>query len=772
MKKNLSTIIALLLGFAHVPAAPAAPRAQVPQQQQQPAQQQQPTPMPSPSPSNEADEDVVRITSNLVQFDAVVTDKQGRLVTDLRPEDFEVFIDGKRQEITNFSLVSNETATVTERPAARGDKTATLLPPPPPVPLRASQVRRTIALVADDLGTSFEDLIFVRRALKKFVDEQMQPGDLVAIMRTSAGVGALQQFTTDKQLLYRAIEHVRWNPQGRAGISAFAAIEQDPLRQASAVGGNTSGQPGSDSSGGDSSGSDARDSAADLEEFREGLFTVGTLGALNFIVRGMRELPGRKSVVVFSDGFSIRQDPKNSNDTKNTERIFENLRRLTDLANRASVVIYTMDARGLPALSLTAADQITPSRGGPVSDALNDRRDAYFNNQEGLAYLAQQTGGLFIRNTNDLGSGVRRVLEDQKGYYLIGFRPGEGVFDSLKGRTRFNKLEVKVKREGLRLRTRAGFYNYTEEQLKPTTPRTRSEQILAAITSPLTSGELSLRLTSLFNSPSEKNGVVDSLLHIDMSQFKFTDEADGWKKAVVDVVAIVFGENGQVIDEINRTETVRARDDMLRRILSSGLVYVMKVPVKRPGAYQLRVAVRDAVTEKLGSASQFIEVPDLKKDRLALSGIFMTEPAESAAPQAPAAAPSATTTREGSSDATAASGGVNPLRDATVRRFRAGSQVDFLYDIYNARVDRATSRPQLQTQALVFRDGRPVFTGSVQSYDPGGQTDMSHLQAGARLGLGAGFAPGEYVLQVVVTDALAKGKTRTATQWIDFEVVK
>jgi VWFA-related protein len=771
-KKNLSTIIALLLLPAHVPVASAARRAQA---TQQPArQQQQPTPTPQPSPAlRQGDEDVVRITSNLVQFDAIVTDKQGRLVTDLRPEDFDVFIDGKRQEITNFSFVSNETVTIAERPAAHGDKTAT--PPPPPVPLRASQVRRTIALVADDLGTSFEDIVYVRRALKKFVDEQMQPGDLVAIMRTSAGIGALQQFTTDKQLLYRAIEHVRWNPQGRAGVSAFAPIEQAPLKQTSPFGANApgSGRPGGRNGGSgsdDNSGSEERDPSAELEDFRQGIFTVGTLGALNFIVRGMRELPGRKSVVVFSDGFSITQDPKNSKDTRNTERILENLRRLTDLANRASVIIYTMDARGLPTLGLTAADQVNPTGGGPVSDGLDARRDEYLNNQEGLAYLARQTGGLFIRNTNDLGGGVRRVLEDQKGYYLIGFRPGEGVFDSLKGRARFNKLEVKVRREGTRLRTRAGFYNYTEEQFKPTTPRTRSEQIMAAITSPLTSGELSLRLTSLFNSPSEKNGVVDSLLHIDMSQVKFTDDADGWKKAVIDVVAIIFGENGQVVNEINRTETVRAREDMFRRILSEGLVYIMKVPVKKPGAYQLRVAVRDAVTEKLGSASQFIEVPDLKKDRLALSGIFMMEPESSAAlrQQPPA---SATTKREGG-DASATVDGVNPLRDATVRRFRAGTQVNCLYDIYNARIDPNTSRPQLQTQALVFRDGRPIFTGPVQTFDATGQTDMLHLRGGAALMLGAGFAPGDYVLQVIVNDTLVKGNNRTATQWIDFEVVK
>ena len=753
MKRELSLALALLLAAAHAPAQTPAPTPPQTAPAARPQQQPAAAPTPTPTPGGDDDEEVVRITSNLVQFDAVVTDKQGRLITDLRPEDFEVYVDGKRQEITNFSFVATDpaAAAAARAAAAPAERTAA---PLPPVPLRASQVRRTIALVADDLGTSFSDIAGVRRALKKFVDEQMRPGDLVAIMRTSAGVGALQQFTTDKQILYRAIERVRWNPQGRAGIGTFAPVERDPLAQAGGAAGGGS-RPGGGNTG---ENEEARDVAADIEEFREGIFTVGTLGALNFIVRGMRELPGRKSVVVFSGGFQVFKDPRNPNDLRDSDRVVESLRRLTDQANRASVVIYTMDARGLAVTGLTAADSYAPGR-QPDFSALNDRTEALLRGREGLSFLAEQTGGIFISNTNDLGRGMERVLEDQRGFYLIGFRPSEDVFQPLQGRTRFNKFEVKLRRAGMSVRTRAGFYGYAEAERRPA-PRTRTEQLLAALTSPLTSGELSLRLTSLFSSPSEKVGVVDSLLHMDASQFKLTDEADGWKKAVIDVVAITFGEDGQVLDEINRTETVRVRGEALRQLLSEGLVYMMKVPVRKPGAYQLRVAVRDTQTEKLGSASQFIEVPDLKKDRLALSGIFIATADETpAAGAAGAAAP-------------AAAAPPDPLRDATVRRFRQGAKVDFIYHIYNAKVDRATGRPSLRTQARLFREGQPVFAGPQIPYNPGPQTNMSRLQGGSRLQLGAQLPPGDYVLQVVVTDDLAKGSRATATQWIDFEIVK
>jgi VWFA-related protein len=710
--------------------------AQTPQQQPPP-----PTPTPAVPPDAPADDDddVVRITANLVQFDAVVTDKQGRLVNDLRPEDFEVLVDGRPQTVTNFSFVLTD-AGAPPAPAPRAEGAAG---PLPAAALRPGQVGRTIALVVDDLGTSFDSLIYVRRALKKFVDEQMQPGDLVAIMQTGRSTGALQQFTTDRQLLHRAIERVRWNPIGRSDPSAFKPIEPDDkgnLREelSGPAAGNDNETEGLD-----------RDPRDLLAELRTEIFVGGTLGALDYIVKGMRELPGRKSVVMFSDGVQAYVQ----GDQVESSRISEKLRRLADSANRASVVIYTMDPRGLPTLQLTAADNLMPTMGGASATrdqgefaALTASRSYdFYESQAGLKRLARDTGGLFIGNTNDLGGGLRRVLDDQKGYYLIGFRPDERVFDSAGGRPHYNKFEVKIKRAGLNVRSRSGFYGYKEGE----TPRhalSRVEQLQAAIASPLSYGDIGLRLTSLFNSPrGAKVPIVDSLLHIDMGQLQFRDEG-GWKKAVLDVVALTYDEDGRVVDLVNRTETVRARDDVYRDILANGLVYAVKVPVRKPGAYQLRVAVRDAASEKVGAAGQFLIVPDVAKGRLGLSGIFaslITRPA-----------------------------GATPLRDAAVRRFRQGSHVQFQYHIYNATVDRASGRTHLRTRVRLFRDGVEVLAGVPGEFDPAGQKDLSHLLAASSLRIGTSLEPGAYVLQVLVTDELAKGKGRTATQWIDFEVVR
>ncbi|MDQ3743505.1 MAG: hypothetical protein M3444_03895, partial [Acidobacteriota bacterium] len=167
MKRQTSLIATLLLlslfaqAFGQTPQATPAPQTQTPAPAQQPLPATQ---RPAPTPQEESDEEVVRITSNLVQFDAVVTDKQGHPVTDLRPEDFEVYANGRKQEVTNFSYINaGPGAFAAPAPSPRAaDKSA---PPVSPARLKPGQVRRTVALVVDDLGTSWESTNYVRQAL-------------------------------------------------------------------------------------------------------------------------------------------------------------------------------------------------------------------------------------------------------------------------------------------------------------------------------------------------------------------------------------------------------------------------------------------------------------------------------------------------------------------------------------------------------------------------------------------------------------------------------
>jgi VWFA-related protein len=591
----------------------------------------------------------------------------------------------------------------------------------------------------------------------------MQPGDLAAVIRTSAGMGALQQFTSDKRLLHTAIDRVRWYPRGSVGTGSFAPIQIDPLtlleRQSPLVDLRT-GKPVPGQGSKEDPGRLAR-----IEEYRtDQTFSVGTLGALNFIIKGMGALPGRKSVVMFSEGFQLY-------DLKKLElkhRVLEELRRLTDMANRASVIIYTIDARGLPTLGLTAEDNTSNLSTEEVSRYLTRRGGDYLHSQAVLNYLSHETGGFAVSNRNDLAAGVERILADQRGFYLIGFRPDEKTFARGTGRPRFNELRVKVKRAGASVRTRAGFFGVTDAEAARPVARTRIGQLFGALSSPVASGDMSLRLTSIFSADPQKGSVISSLMHIDMSGFRFSEEPDGWHRADIDVVALTVGDGGNVVDEVNRTETVRVRGETLRRVLEDGLIYVIAVPVKQPGAYHLRAAVRDAATEKLGSASQFIEVPDLRKNRLALSGLVMEGSGYSA--------------ETGAASGAARGAGIEPLNapdpmgNAAVRRFRQESLVDYHLDVYNARTTRATGRTQLRTQMRIFREGELVFAGRVTPLDPGGQSRQegtaTRVQVSSRFRLGTDLRPGEYVLQVVVTDALAEGKDATAAAWTDFEIIK
>src|SRR6185436_16389009 len=188
---------------------------------------------PTQQPKTGAD-DVVKISTTLIQVDATVLDKKGKPVKGLTADDFEIYENSKKQPITNFAFVELETDKSTEPFVTRRVPNA-VAAPLGPSRLRPEQVHRTVALVVDDLGLSVPSIDVVKSSLKKFVDEQMQPGDVVAIIRTGSGAGALQQFTSDKRILYAAIDRVRWNPHGRSGINLFA-VADPALAGASNVG--------------------------------------------------------------------------------------------------------------------------------------------------------------------------------------------------------------------------------------------------------------------------------------------------------------------------------------------------------------------------------------------------------------------------------------------------------------------------------------------------------------------------------------------------------
>ncbi|MGB2753060.1 MAG: VWA domain-containing protein [Pyrinomonadaceae bacterium] len=685
------------------------------------------TPTPKPTPP---DDDVVKISTNLIQIDVTVTDAKGKPITDLKPNEIEIFENGEKQKVSNFSFVSS-----VKEITQQGKPTGTGIPIPTQK-LRPEQIRRTIALVVDDLSLSFESAYHTRAALKKFVDEQMQDGDLVAIVRTGAGIGALQQFTGDKRMLYAAIERVKWNPQGTGGVSAFAPIEATPET-------DTTGDEATEETVPTGTGQS-------LDDFRSAVFATGTLGALKYIVSGMGELPGRKSVILFSDGFKMFETTEDG--FQESGRVMDFLKQLVETANRASVVFYTVDARGLQPAGFTAADNISNTSPDAMNAQAQSRRDQLIDTQEGLSFLAEETGGLAIKNNNDLSGGVRRVLDDQS-YYLVGYEPDADTFDPVK--RKFNALTVKVLRPGATVRYRSGFFNVADRD-KPTvtTTQTTGQQLNAALVSPFAVSGIGLRLNALFGDDAKTGPFVRSLLHINAADLKFTDAPDGNKKASFDVLAVSFGDNGQPVDQLGKTYVISIKPAAYAKMAANGFVYHFAFPIKTAGAYQYRVAIKDS-SGKIGSASQFIEVPDLKKKRLTLSSIILENLSND----------DWLRKRDNAETRIA----TDPMSDTALRRIKTNSVMRYGLEIYNAKIGSA-KQPQLQTKIRVFRDGKLLLDGTQKPFELFGQTDMTHLKLTGAVAIGEKMLPGDYVLQLIVTDTLAKTKQQIATQFVEFEV--
>jgi VWFA-related protein len=651
-------------------------------------------------------ESVFRVSVDLVQVDAVVTNSKDEPVTNLKAEDFVIFQDGVPQEITHFSFIRTVEAVMPAKkaPAVRGDAQPAL--PAPPMPVKRERVRRTIALVVDDLGLSGEYAHRLRQWIKKWLDEEMQPNDLVAVMRTGGGVGALHQFTNDKRMLYAAADLITYNATSRVPFS-----DSDP----------TSAQISTDGRG---------IALPIVSEERDLIFTKFTISSIQNVVDGLRDLPGRKSIILFSESLKLKFDACGGQSQGRDVAMKEPLRRLIDSANRSSVVIHAIDPRGLIV-------------GGDIC--------ALLASQDGMSILAQQTGGLFISNHNDIVRAIKTVAEDGDGYYLIGYPPdAKTVSEMKKGKPKIHKIQVRVKRPGLHVRSRTEFFSAPDSKTS-TNLLARQERVGQALRSPFAVGELRVRLTALFWQTKDEKPLISALLHFDADKLSFSEEPDGWHKAAIEVTAALFGSDGQQVDFADKTWNLQAKGYTYEYMKKNGISFLMNVPVKEAGVYQMRLVLRDTATGQLGSATQVIEVPNVRDGKLALSGILMAadkSKSEAAVNQA-----------EGMIDE------AESKKTAAVRIFESGETIAWAYQILNAKTEKG-EKPQVQAQVRLFCEGKEVYEGMpavIESPQGGAKrmiaVDQLYLKQ---------LPPGYYVLQIAVNDMLAKER-KPAVQSINFD---
>lgn len=673
-----------------------------------------------------------RVGVDVIRLDAVVTDQAGNHVTDLTLDDFEVRQDGVLQPLTLAQYVDlRRPAPASAALPARRAGGGTAPPHAAPSRLTREGVQRTIVLVIDDLGIAWENLEATRKALRRFVDDDVQPGDLVAVVRTGASWGALQQLTTDRRVLHAAIDEVRWTALSRRGVGPFTPLNAWLPTSGPGNGNIGFGNP------------DPLD-MGQLDELRESMSASASLSALAVAARAVRDLPGRKAIIWVSEGFSLleRRDELGRSVRQPDTRVRDALDALYDRAFRGGAVIYTLDPRGLQSGGLTAEDN-TKSLGTSATEAGGTvRRWGLLLSQDTLGAIAEQTGGFAVLNTNDLSGGFTRILEDQRGYYVLGYTPPAGTFAPASRTTRYRSISVKVRRPGLRVRTRRGFVGIEDRERDPVAAISPRQALHEAALSPFGATDVDVRATLLPGYRAGAGASVRAMLHIDTSDLTFAPDERGVGRARVDVLGLVLEETGRPVTGRASQFSITLNADAAQA-RGAGVVYSLVVPLPRPGGFQVRFAVRDQASGAMGAAGEFVAVPDLSKGTLALSGIVVGEESQAAL------TPDDDTAAEGHSSHPA------------LRVFRPGSRIVYTYEIYNAPAS-------VESRVAIWRDGRPYFAAPPATLRPRAE-GVTAVAGGLRLG--EAMPPGDYLLEVTAaTRAGAPGNTRSASQWTSFQV--
>jgi hypothetical protein len=431
-------------------------------------------------------------------------------------------------------------------------------------------------------------------------------------------------------------------------------------------------------------------------------------------------------VVFVSEGFYLATPGTWLNDAR------PDVDHVIDTANRGGVVMYGIDPRGLvnPSMAAFTAERSgsDPSYTGtsmsivPPSSFVASR--ALFETQGSLEYLAGQTGGFAVVNHNDLAGGLARIGADTRGYYLIGFDTAipSGV------RTDEGEVKIRVKRKDLEVRARRDRFGPADPDAPP--------PLLSAALSPFTTGTLDVRLAALFGHDTAEGDFVRAFVAVDPAGLTLAETAGGGREGNLTLLVFALGDEGDVVGKTREDIAVRLDTDAYDRARQQGLRYAVRLPFEKPGGYQIRVAVRDERSGALGASAQFVEVPRVGKDHLALSGVVLSE--------------------------------AHAADTSMVATFPRGSRIEYQGTLYDGR--RRDSGFAVTTTAL--RDGKLLYTSppAPLAAAPPDPRAVAPIPFSGTLTLGDQFTPGLYTLQVIIEPVIPGKKSRPVRQWVDFEV--
>jgi len=559
-------------------------------------------PEPAPKPKADNASEIAQVDSaatfkvrvNLVQVRVIVRDSSGKPVDNLTRQDFLLYDQGKLQNISNFSVETAETRMQRATMAAKTQEDATT---PGDTAANKAPVlpQRFVALVFDDSHLSLEDATWARSQAGRFLDST-GPTDRVAIYTTS-GQNNLE-FTSDKAALHRAILGVVSRPLAGQGvgsdcpdISHYMADQienkHDPTAAAVAIEDTIQCQFNGDES--KSAQASAIVQGAVLRALNVGdVENQYTYRHIEDVLRRLSSMPGERLLLLVSPGFLLT-----------TSYLDES--GVIDRANRANVVINTLDARGLYTPDLSG-DISRPSTGSPRTAGMEAmyRISAQQENEYVLRDFAYGTGGTFFHNSNDLQGGLQLAGLAPEVSYVLAFSPQSRKWDG-----QFHLIRVELaKKSKFTIQARRGYY----APRKVDDPHELAkEEIQDAIFSQDEISELPLDLQTQYFKNEAEGARLSVVSRLELKNMHFR-KSDGRNQDEITLATAIFDENGNFIIGGEKTVQMRLKDTTYERLSHTGLTVKSSFAVK-PGRYLVRQVVRDSEGSQMAARNGAVDIP-------------------------------------------------------------------------------------------------------------------------------------------------------------------
>ena len=590
----------------------------------------------------------LQVNANIVLTNVVVRDKKtGAVVKGLKASDFTIIEDKRQQTIASFDYQNvAEAAVLAEKNTVAGKASiADLLEHNFAASPEALRDHRLIVIFFDLSTMQDEDIDRAVDAADNYVNKQMQPADLVALVSMSTGLSMDQDFTSDKQVLLKTI--ARYNGTDETGFA--------------------SGTTGST----DGTSDNASAFSADDSEYNS-LNTDRELLAIRAIAKSLERVDQRKSLLYFSGGL-----------TRNGIENQASLRAATNEAAKANMAIYSVDARGLQALAPVGDASTGSLRGNSAysGSAATAQLSANYGSQETLSTLSVDTGGKAFFDSNDFGPAFQQVQHDTEAYYILGFHSTNQARDGS-----YRHLTVKVDRDDVKLEFRPGYYAPADFQHQKT--EDREQALTEQMRSDLPVTDVAVYLQALYFRESENSFYIPVSLIVPGSQIPFIKNGDR-TKANIDILGQV--KNAQGITVGNVRDTVKLALDASQQVERKNIEYSTGFRLA-PGRYHLKFVVRENQTGNMGSFETDIQVPDMKKAPIKLSSVVL------ASQRTPNAAKDTINplVRDG----------VEWVPNVA-HVFRQDQHLYFLYEVYDPTKAKGAPEPAA-APGLVRREGGPV----------------------------------------------------------------